>query len=132
MRARDQGFALIEALVALAILGMMLAILFEVAAGSAARVGRVAESRAGLLVARSQLAAVGATIPLAPGITRGVDGALEWSAAIEPAGGLTAIGQPLRVEITVEDGGRRLATLATLRLAPPIAAPAAGVATPPR
>lgn len=121
MRAADRGYVLIEALVATAVVAMILAALFAVAADSARRVDRVRDTRAALMIARSTLASVGVAIPLAAGSTSGVDGDYEWRVEIEryPAP-VTQAGVPMRVAARVVRPARPpLATLVTLRLAPP-------------
>lgn len=115
---RDGGFVLLETLVATAIVAMLLAALFNAATTEARAARRVADTRAALMVARSQLDAVGSAIPLRPGLTRGLDGPLAWTVAVERYGRGTAAGAPMRVEARVAARGRTLARLATIKLAP--------------
>ena len=104
MNRRDSGAVFVEALVAAAIVAMILAATFRVIADTAAR-DRMAEARQGaLLVAQSQLAAVGADIPLSEGRTSGLAGDLLWRVDIAPAGQFgddNAAGSLWRVAVSV-------------------------------
>jgi len=74
-----------------------------------------------LQVAQSELAAVGAEIPLSPGQTAGVSGDLVWRVDVSP---YNAEGQPnaagglwkVAVSVRPRAGGPDIATLQTLRL----------------
>lgn len=122
MTARDQGFSLIEALVALAIIAALAGALAG-ALGDHARAARmIAERRSALVVAQSAMARIAA----GERVDSGSDGALVWHAAREPydAGGALGAGTagsidlPLeQVRIDVEDGARHhLVTLQTVRI----------------
>ncbi|MGI9170694.1 MAG: hypothetical protein ACR2FH_11080, partial [Caulobacteraceae bacterium] len=85
-RRRDGGAVFVEALVAAAIAALILAATFRGIAGGAAH-ERSAESRAlALLVARSEMAAVGADIPISPGESAGFAGDLVWRVNLSPCG----------------------------------------------
>ena len=121
--ARDRGSVFIESMVAAAIVAMGLAATFQ-AIGDSARRDRDAEAhRAALLVAQSELAAVGSEYPLHPGETAGGDGDFVWRIEVSPysdgvassaAGGLWRVS----VAIRPRSGGPDLVTLQTLRLGP--------------
>ena len=121
MKGRDSGAVFVEAIVASAIVAMILAATFRVIADSAAR-DRMAEARrSALLVAQSELAAVGADIPLAEGRTAGLAGDLLWRVDIAPAGQLgddNTAGALWRVAVSVRPraGGVPLIVLRSLRL----------------
>ena len=111
-----------ESIVAAAIVAMALGATFRVIADGAAR-DRAAEARrAALLVAQSELAAVGADIPLVPGDASGQSGDLAWRVDITPYGENedqnNPAGRLLHVAVSVwpRDGGARLVTLQSLRL----------------
>jgi len=117
----DAGSAFVESIVSAAIVAMALGATYRVVADSAAR-DRAAESRrAAVLVAQSELAAVGADIPLVPGDTSGQSGDLDWRVDITPYGESqdnSPVGQLLRVAVSVSPrgGGASLVTLQSLRL----------------
>jgi|GEM_PF-2447747 len=114
----ERGSAVIEALVAALIVAATVGAGFETIRGGAERVrGLDARARA-MLVAQSQLAGVGAVVPVLPGVTRGVDGAFTWSVEVEhfeDAGSLDL--NQVTVRVSDGDGRPPLATLSTLRLA---------------
>lgn len=113
---REQGFALIEAVVALAVIGVVSAMFLAAVTSSAQARRHVADARAATLVARSALDLASAS---ARGGIAGRDGTFLWSSAVTPYPG-AANGPPLEeVTVTVRDAetGRSLASLGTLRLA---------------
>jgi general secretion pathway protein I len=113
VRRRERGFVLLEAVVATAIVGLVLAASFETAATASAAARRSAETRGALMVAQSQLAAAGSAIPLAPGMVTGDIGPYRWRVTMEAAP------TPPAMAVTVEAGTEarpRLVTLATLKL----------------
>ena len=121
MTGNERGSVLIEALVAVAILGGILALGFRNAGESALRTHRAELRRMAGLVAQSQLARVGADIPLARGTLQGVDGDFactltQLPAAVPPSrtGRLIVVA----VDVRNRDGGASAARLQTLRLAP--------------
>jgi type II secretory pathway component PulJ len=118
---RESGSALVEAMVAVAVIAMMLAVTYRVVGESVLRSRAAEASRTASMIAQSRLASVGADIPLAPGETTGVDGAFTWRVEIEPepeeAGGM---GHLLAVTASVRERGGVVdrAVLRTLRLGP--------------
>jgi type II secretory pathway pseudopilin PulG len=117
--ADDTGSILVEALVAIAIVAMMLAAGYSVIGASALRARAAETARTAGLIAQSQMSAVGATIPLEPGDTDGVEGGFTWNVAIDedPAEASTT-GRLLRVTVTVRTERAERARLTSLRLAP--------------
>ncbi len=118
-RARaDAGEMFVEALIAAAIVAMALAATYRVIADSASRDRGAEARREALLVAQSELADVGAEIPLQVGRTQGVSGDMTWRMNISPYGEPNAAGALLNVAVTVAPaaGGPTLARLQTLRL----------------
>lgn len=122
---KNNGFTLIEAMVAFTIMALALVALLQAFSSGLRNIG-VAESYAmAAMEARSKLAEAGQVIDLEPGESGGdLDSGGTWRAVIEPhdtgAFGLEAVGMRLKaftVEVTVTwDGGRDL-TLRSLRLA---------------
>ena len=115
-RQNESGFALMDAMVALAILGVVLGLFFEVIQTTMAARRHAAASRGAVLVAQSQLALAqaGGSMPGA-----GQSGALRWRTTVEPYPG-QANGRGLeQVSVTVTDSvsGRAQVALSTLRLA---------------
>jgi general secretion pathway protein I len=80
MRAKSQedGFALIEALVALAIFALSLTMLFGTITDCARRLRLAETHRAAELVAQSALAAAGTAYPVDNGSASGVQGPFYW------------------------------------------------------
>jgi hypothetical protein len=120
---RDRGSVFIESMVAAAIVAMGLAATFQVISDSARRNRDVDSHRAALLIAQSELAAVGSEFPLHAGETMGGDGDFIWRIEVSPysdgvassaAGGLWRVS----VAIRPRAGGPDLVTLQTLRLGP--------------
>lgn len=112
---REAGFTLIEALVALAVLGVVLASVLR-AYGAGFRSAERAESRTqALLIAESRLAEAAATVNEA-GETSGAQGPYAWRVVAAPFA-LEGVEKPLlRLEarVVAPDGGE--VRLVTLRL----------------
>ena len=127
-RHRQDGFSLLEVLVAFSILALTLGVLMQVfsqALGTTVLSG--AYSRAAAL-AEARLDAVGVDIPLQPGTYSGEpEDGMEWQVAIAPYDlgqtGWQAPLQPYMVTATAgweESGRRREVTLSTIRLGEPL------------
>ena len=117
----DAGSAFVESIVAAAIVAMALGSTWRVVADGAARDRGAEARRAALLVAESELAAVGADIPLAPGDASGESGDMAWHVEIVPydeSADKNPVGDLLRVAVSVSprSGGASLVTLQSLRL----------------
>jgi hypothetical protein len=112
----EQGSALLEALVSTAVVAAVLAAAFQVTAQAQRRRVATEQKHTALLIAQSELAAVGSAIPAVVGETSGVDGDYSWRMRAEPAevGG----GRLLLVTASVRriGGPADLAVLKTLRL----------------
>jgi general secretion pathway protein I len=81
----EDGFSLIEVLVALTILGFVLAAIFQVFSGGLQNVTAADHYVRAAIIADSKLAAVGYEIPLEPGkASHGQDGEYAWAVAITP------------------------------------------------
>lgn len=79
----EDGFSLVEVLVALTILGLVLSALFQVFSGGLRNVAAADHYVRAAAIADSKLAAVGQEIPLEAGkASRGRDGDYAWSVAI--------------------------------------------------
>ena len=116
----DSGSVLVEAMVAVAIIAMMLAVTYRSVGESVLRARAAEASRTALMIAQSRLALVGAEIPLAPGETTGVDGDYTWRVDIADAPeDPSAMGRLLAVTASVTDRkGAERGVLRTLRLGP--------------
>jgi prepilin-type N-terminal cleavage/methylation domain-containing protein len=123
-RPKINGFTLVETLVATAIVAAALGVTWQVVE-TGARQNRAVESRRiAILVAQSQMAAVGAAQNNSLGDTRGVTDGISWRIAIKPytAGPASAI-KLEEVSVTtglakgLESDKRDLFTLQTIRVA---------------
>lgn len=130
-RRGEAGFSLIEVVVALALLGLILAVLSDslrTGLGSAARAAAIEPP---LAIAEAKLAAVGVTEPLVAGRTNGRDArGIGWQMSIEefrdddfdgPSGDAPGVPKLYRVVVTVswsQGGAARSLSLDSLRLAP--------------
>ena len=87
MRARQghqQGFSLIEILVAFMILAMSLAVIFRIFSGGMRNVALSEDYAQAMLVAQSQLSTVGVSEPLERGVTAGEwDSRFRWEREVE-------------------------------------------------
>ena len=122
MHDREGGSVFVEAMIAAAIVAVALGATFRTIGESARRTRLVEARRAALMVAQSELASVGADIPLRLGHTSGTNDGLLWRVDIEPyADGVdhADVGDLWRIAVVVRarDGGD-LAALDTLRLGP--------------
>ena len=118
----DTGSIFVEAMIAAAIVAMALSGTFRVIADNATRARAAEARRAALLVAQSQLADVGAEIPVATGTSDGVSGDLLWRVDVAPYGDQDQVGSAgalfdVTVSVSPAVGGPALVTLHTLRLA---------------
>jgi hypothetical protein len=114
-RPREEGFALMDALLAVAILGVILGMFVETVQSTAMARRHAADSRHAILVAQSRLALAIESDGLPPS---GRDGTLAWTSSVSRYPG-TENSQGLeQVTVRVTDGasGRILASLSTLRL----------------
>ncbi len=127
-----QGFTLIEVVVALVIFGLAFAVLARIVQTGILQSGRAEAMTTATLLARSQLARIGADVPIAPGELDGDAGdGFRWRIVIRPAAleddQAGAADQPQRpailpyqVAVTIAWGGGGPAetlTLTSLRLA---------------
>ena len=120
-RYRDSGSVLVEAIVAVAVIAMMLAVTYRAVGESVVRSRAAEASRTAVMIAQSHMDLVGAEIPLTPGETTGVDGDFAWRIQILPAEADTSsMGPLLLVTASVRDrgGGTDRAVLRTERLGP--------------
>jgi hypothetical protein len=117
---RESGSALVEALIGSAIVALTLATMYRAVTDSAARNRMAEEKRFANLIAQSELASVGPIVPVAPGVTTGVEAGLPWRIQIEPLPAnppASTAGQLWRVTVSVRNSrGAQLVTLSTLAL----------------
>lgn len=115
---REQGFLMVEALVALAIAALMAALVFDTVWQMGRTATAAAEQRQALLLARSVLSAASVPGPHTPIAARGADGRLVWTITRQPYAGDAADGLPLEtVSVAVSEAasGRVLARLTSLK-----------------
>lgn len=118
----DRGFLLVEALVALAIVALMAALVFDTVWQMGKTAVVASEKRQALLLAQSVLAAAIVPGPVMPISPRGTEGPLAWQVASEAFGVSNASGagdglplETVRVAITDAATGRVLVQLETLK-----------------
>lgn len=123
MAGASDGFSLIEALAAIAVLAIALATLLP-ALGAALRVSRVAEGHlAARLQAQSLIEEQTMARVLSPGATHGGSGDMRWTIVVEPADETLARDSGpgdwrlYRIEVVVEWPRQRRFALSTLHLA---------------
>lgn len=81
---RQRGFTLIEILVAFMILAMSLTVLFRIFSGGLRNVALSEDYALAVLVAESQLASIGISEPLEPGVSTGKwDARFRWERLVE-------------------------------------------------
>ena len=124
--SRQQGFSLIEVLVAFMILALSLTVVFRIFSGGLRNVALAEDYAHAVMVAESQLATVGVSEPLALGVSTGEwDERFRWERVIEvyrpweQDKELTVKMQPYRVTVSVdwEHAGRtRQVSLSSVRL----------------
>jgi len=118
----DAGSVFVESIIAAAIVAMALGATYRVIADSAGRDRGVEQRRAALLVAQSELAAVGSEIPLESGQHAGLSGDILWRVDVTPYsdGVAAAMGGLWRVAVSVRprDAEVDSVRLETLRLGP--------------
>jgi general secretion pathway protein I len=124
---KDAGFAILETLVALAILAISLGVLLAVLTDGLRRQGRAETLADAALHAQSLLARVGADMPLTTGATTGtLPNGMRWQVLVERYGDAAdrkawpSAAYRVAVDVMSEDGGQSapLVRLATLRLGP--------------
>jgi type II secretory pathway pseudopilin PulG len=119
------GFALVETLVASAIIAGMLGVVFQVIETGARQIRSVENRRLAILVAQSQLAAVGAAQNNSFGETTGVTGGVRWRIKITQRRGNSSSAARLEDVVvttgmddaTVNKDRRDLFVLRTVRVA---------------
>lgn len=115
----DRGSMFIDAMVAVAVMALVLAVGYRAIGESALRVRAANASAQAMLIARSRMASIGADVPLTAGVTQGNDNGFDWRITVSPQPApASATGDLWRTQVTVERGGTRLAALESLRLGP--------------
>lgn len=97
------GFALVETLIAAAMIAGMLGVVFQVIQTGARQSREVENRRVAILVAQSQMASIGAAQNSSFGETRGISRGVHWRIAIKPYRALGASAVNLE-EVTVTTG----------------------------
>lgn len=119
----ERGAIFVESLVASAIVAMIMMAMFRVVSDAAAHTRMNEQRRVAVMIAQSELADVGADIPIAPGETSGSQGDFAWTVDISSfsdESGASSVGALWSVSVSVRPrwGGRSLVRLHTLRLGP--------------
>lgn len=127
-RRQQRGFTLIEILVAFMILAMSLTVIFRIFSGGLRNVALSEDYARAVLVAESQLSAIGVSEPLVRGVSSGEWGKrFRWQRVVEhyqpwqQDKELTAAVLAYRVTVSVDwehAGGSRQITLNSVRLKP--------------
>jgi type II secretory pathway pseudopilin PulG len=119
-RARQAGFALLDVLVALVVLGLGLAALLRML-GGAAGLGHGAELQARALTVAENRLADALSAPLTLGQFDGVEDGLNWQVRIsrDSETAWAAIPVPYTLAVVVGEGGQPRVSLTTVRLGPP-------------
>lgn len=123
----DDGFTLIEVLVAFLVVALGLTTLYTALAGHSRQTFEADLRERAMAQMQSQLDAIGVSVPLEPGTSRGTyPGGLAWRLAIAPLDApvlsLPRQPEPMRLVLDAFDrSGRRIGGLRTikLRVAPP-------------
>jgi type II secretory pathway pseudopilin PulG len=84
LHRQESGFALAETLVATAIIAAMLGVTFQSIEASARQTRLVEDRRQAMLVAQSQLTAVGSAQSTSFGETNGVTNGILWRLSVKP------------------------------------------------
>ena len=115
-----EGFTLVEVLVALAILGLALAMLTSSITDSLARVERIETENQAAALADGVLAELGQGIGLRNGITQGQAQNLRWILTVAPVPGGSKIVPLDQVDLTIDDTANKktIGHWQTLRVAP--------------
>lgn len=122
--ASERGMALLEALIACAIIAAMMGVMYQAMQTHARAAYRLNDQRKAVLVAQSLMARVGADLALAPGETDGTQNGLRWRIEMERyrGEGVSPNDDPALMQIAVTvsppQTGKPVFTLETLRLAP--------------
>lgn len=84
VQSHEKGFALAETLVATAIIAAMLGVTFQSIETGARQARQLEERRQAMLVAQSQLTAVGAAQSTSFGETSGLTSSIRWRLSVRP------------------------------------------------
>ena len=117
---RESGFALAETLVATAIIAAMLGVTFQSIETGARQTRLVEERRKAMLVAQSQLTAVGSAQSTSFGETNGITSGIRWRLSVQPYRANEPSGARLEaVSVTagLASDKRDLVVLKTIRVA---------------
>ena len=117
---RARGYILVESLVALLVLALVMGSVLATVAQSARRQASALAARRALLLARSELAAVGSAIPATPGTASGLSDDLVWRVSIDPAAPPGKLGTLARVTVAAGPAHEKpRVVLSELRILPP-------------
>ena len=123
---KDEGFSLLEVLVALAIAALALGALFQTTSIVASSLTKAREKLSSALVAQSVFAGLGTEHPVVPGIVRGrTEVGIAWRLEIAPVpadraqdGTESGWIELLQVEVEAVKGRNEPVRLSTLRIRP--------------
>ena len=122
---KEQGFSLLEVLVAMAVLALSLGVLYQAMGNGLRNLGNAGDWGRAMILAESQLNEAAARRPLQAGRESGRQGPFRWTVEVsqyeppERPGRFQPPFQPWRISVEVRwDKGRRY-RLDSLRLGPP-------------
>ena len=99
----EDGFTLVEALVAFVILAGAVILSFQIFADGLRRLSAVEARTKAVNIARSELARLSSSKSISEGVTTGTTEGIAWKITVTPVGGISAF----KVEVRAADAGEK-------------------------